>query len=131
MPFCPKCRYEYRREVSECPDCGVALVAQLPVVAEESEENEYSEKDWVAIARLTSPGYSEMVLEEFRAKGIPAVVLSETGLFGATGQMGLSLPLPGVGGYLVLVHRDFVEQANAEAELMLGEEWTKTKLPPR
>jgi hypothetical protein len=28
--FCPECRYEYRREFTECPDCNVALVHKLP-----------------------------------------------------------------------------------------------------
>lgn len=30
MPFCPKCHYEYQPEVTNCPDCGRALVAELP-----------------------------------------------------------------------------------------------------
>jgi hypothetical protein len=30
MPFCPKCRYEYRRGVRECPDCRIELVDALP-----------------------------------------------------------------------------------------------------
>jgi hypothetical protein len=29
MPFCPKCRYEYKPEIWECPDCGVRLVIKL------------------------------------------------------------------------------------------------------
>jgi hypothetical protein len=28
--FCPECRYEYRRGFTECPDCNVALVHELP-----------------------------------------------------------------------------------------------------
>jgi hypothetical protein len=27
--FCPKCRYEYKPDVTACPDCGAALVAEL------------------------------------------------------------------------------------------------------
>ena len=39
MPYCPKCRYEYRAEIEKCPDCDVALVDELspekpPVVAQ-------------------------------------------------------------------------------------------------
>jgi len=29
MPFCPQCRYEYQAGLQRCPDCGVALVAEL------------------------------------------------------------------------------------------------------
>ena len=28
--FCPKCRYEYVQGVTECPECGVPLVEELP-----------------------------------------------------------------------------------------------------
>jgi hypothetical protein len=28
--FCPKCKYEYVENVTECPDCRVALIEQLP-----------------------------------------------------------------------------------------------------
>jgi len=30
MPWCPNCRYEYRPEVKECPNCQVALSATEP-----------------------------------------------------------------------------------------------------
>jgi predicted amidophosphoribosyltransferase len=30
MPFCPKCRDEFRDWVKTCPDCRVDLVAKLP-----------------------------------------------------------------------------------------------------
>ena len=31
MPFCPKCRDEFQEWVKTCPDCHVALVAELPL----------------------------------------------------------------------------------------------------
>ena len=34
MPFCPKCRYEYRPEIKVCPDCGLKLKAKLQDEAE-------------------------------------------------------------------------------------------------
>jgi hypothetical protein len=30
MPYCPKCRDEFQDWVKTCPDCRVALVAELP-----------------------------------------------------------------------------------------------------
>lgn len=34
MPFCPECRCEFTDRVEVCPDCGVALVDNLPVQPE-------------------------------------------------------------------------------------------------
>ena len=31
MPWCPKCRYEYLPEISNCPECGTELLDQEPV----------------------------------------------------------------------------------------------------
>jgi hypothetical protein len=28
--FCPVCLYEYKEDVTKCPDCGSALVKELP-----------------------------------------------------------------------------------------------------
>ncbi len=42
--FCPKCRYEYREGIFNCPDCHVDLVEVLPdMQEEESEFTEYEE----------------------------------------------------------------------------------------
>lgn len=30
--FCPKCRFEYVDGIGECPDCGISLVAELPLL---------------------------------------------------------------------------------------------------
>ena len=129
MPFCPKCCYEYRWGVSICPDCQTALVEVLPESETEiPEDKEFNEKDWVALARLTSRGYSDMVVERLRESGIPAMVFSQAGYFGTTDQMSYSAARPGGGGFIIMVHRDFVAEANTQAELLLGEEWTKCKL---
>lgn len=36
MPWCPKCKYEYREGITKCADCDVELVDELPI--EEPEE---------------------------------------------------------------------------------------------
>jgi hypothetical protein len=47
MPYCPRCRFEYRAGVRRCPDCGAALVARLP-----AEPSLPQEPDLEAIALL-------------------------------------------------------------------------------
>lgn len=139
MPFCPKCRYEYLPTVSECPDCEVRLVAELPLEPEEPDElpeaHEPEESvemesydNWIPLARFTSTQYADMVLEALESKDIPAVLSDKTGYFGKTGQMGLSSSPPIAGAVTTLyVPEEFASDASQEARIILGEEWDKMK----
>jgi len=129
MPFCPKCRYEYNTGTSICPDCDEPLVDRLPDKSESDPNNTLADYDnWVCIGRLTSSIYANMINEVFREKEIPVVVLSGTGHFGQTGQMGASSFRPIDGAYSILVPEEYVEDADQEAEIILGEDWTKFRV---
>jgi hypothetical protein len=123
MPFCPRCRYEYRPEILSCPECGEALVDSLP---EEVPAAEY--QDWIPIARLTSQQLADMVVEGLQAKEIPAVVMSGVGYFGVSGTQGVSSFSPVGGGYTILVPREFAADADEEGAVILGEVWEKSKV---
>jgi len=124
VPFCPKCKYEYNPNVSVCPDCGEKLVDQLP----EERLEERPDQDWIPLVQLTSQQTAEMLRGALDAKGIPAVLRSGTGHFGITGQMGISSFRPIGGGYIIFVPVVFVEDANCEARVILGDDWEKVKL---
>ena len=126
MPFCPKCRYEYNPGVGVCPDCNEQLVSALPEEPARAEDEVYD--DWVQIGRLTSTQYAEMLIEALHAKDIPAILHSGSGHFGETGQMGLSSFRPVGGGYSLWVPRQFADDADQEAEVILGELWQKSRL---
>ncbi len=129
MPFCPKCRCEYREGFAVCSDCGEKLVAYLPEDVKPGQQNDKSDEiNWIPIARLTSYQYAEMVVEGLRSKDIPAIVRSGTGHFGITGQMGNFTFRPVGGGYVVLVSEELVADAIIEAEIILGDEWERTRL---
>jgi hypothetical protein len=128
MPYCPKCHSEFREGFTVCSDCGVSLVASLseellatPPAGDPAEE-------WVPLARLTSPQYAEMVQEALEAKGIPAVVLSSTGHFGQIGQMGFASYPPVGGAYTLMVAKDRRNDAECEAQTVLGETWEKVRI---
>ncbi len=128
MPFCPKCRYEYRPEISICPDCNEYLVASLPEKNVKNSEDDNEQYDnWVKIGHLTSQAYANMINDGLHSKNIPVVIISGAGHFGQTGQMGTSSFFPVGGGYFVLVPDQFVEDANHEAEIILGDEWTASR----
>ena len=130
MPFCPNCRYEYRPEISECPDCGERLVASLPLEPEAGDDRA-APYDWTPIARITSPQYGAMILETLRAKEIPAVLTDSSGHFSKIGAVGTSSfqPVAGVGTTL-LVPREYIDAAAGEAQAIFGEDWDQMKLIP-
>lgn len=129
MPFCPKCRCEFNPGIAKCPVCGKKLVPVLRSEANTGKSDEMNEKvEWIPLAYLTSSYYVEMIVEGLRAKNIPVVKYSQAGHFSHTGQMGMAAMNPGGGGYIILVPRDYVVEADKEAELMLGPEWEKSRL---
>jgi len=112
-----------------CPDCDEMLVASLPEETEEDTPNILEEYgDWVPLARLTSDQFGAMLVEGLRAKEIPAVIVSAAGHFGTTGQMGISAFRSVGGAYTLLVPREFVQDADQEAAIMLGDDWEKSKI---
>jgi len=129
MPFCPKCRYEYKEGIATCPDCDETLVASLPEETNTDTPNIMEAyDDWVPLARLTSDQFGVMLVEGLRAKEIPAVIVSAAGHFGVTGQMGISAFRSVGGAFTLLVPREFVHDADQEAAVMLGEDWEKAKI---
>jgi hypothetical protein len=129
MPFCPKCRYEYREGIVVCPDCDEKLVASLPEEFErDSLQEDETHKDWVQLARLNSYEYAQMVYEALRKKHIPAVILSGAGHFGQLGQLGPSSFRPVGGGYSLFVPNAFISEADREGEIILGDGWKKARL---
>lgn len=71
MPFCPDCGYEYKAEVTQCPDCGTALVNSLP-----QEEIVESDTKWVKLPSLPGRLYAEMLKEVLDKEGIPSIITS-------------------------------------------------------
>jgi len=67
VPFCPKCRFEYLPAVRRCPDCGSALVAELPP------EQEVEERQLDDVVLCTTSGEVEATLLRARltGEGIP------------------------------------------------------------
>jgi hypothetical protein len=124
VPFCPTCRLEYRHGFSRCPDCDCDLVAALEDIPDPSIEDpaENYAQDWVPIAQFATQSYAELIKGGLKSLDIPVTLLSGAGHFGQTGQMGTSAQ-PAGGAFLILVPAEHVENALAEGEAMLGEQW--------
>ena len=79
--FCPDCRSEYVADVTECSDCGTALVTELPRF-DDSEEP-------LKLARITGPTEAPMIEELLRHNGIESIIQGEksASVLPATGDL--------------------------------------------
>lgn len=71
MPFCPKCRYEYREGFDTCPDCDVKLVQKLP----EKPHVDLIDTELVVVARFMAAADAEMGRLKLNGHGIESVVM--------------------------------------------------------
>lgn len=130
MPFCPSCGYEYKENVLVCPDCDEKLVEKRPEKPQVQVAGEsYGEyRDWVPIVRLHSVAIGQMVYEALQNRDIPVVIKSGNRFFGQAFTGGTD-SLDPLGDVTVLyVPRKFVDDAVGEAEVILGDDWSKWKL---
>ncbi len=88
MPFCPRCRCEYIEGQTECADCSVTLVDELPSV--EPKTKDLDEARFVAFRSYPSRMHAEMVQEALANEGIPSVIRG-TELFGTVTGIGTAV----------------------------------------
>lgn len=79
MPYCPKCKYEYREGIVTCPDCDEALVTEL--------EEDAPDSNLVVVGTYLIAAEAEMAKLKLENHDIPAVVVGSltsqcTPLFG-------------------------------------------------
>lgn len=105
MRYCPFCRSEFENQVSQCPDCGVRLVENLPPV-DASADAPAEPVEEVPIRRFRSQLEAEMWAEILEGAGIPTVLVP---LGPGAGGFGVSVWVP----YEVRVREVDVERARA------------------
>jgi hypothetical protein len=71
MPFCPRCRDEFQDWAKTCPDCRVALVAELPL---EPAKSAKTEDEPILLASAPNEPEARMWAGILEDKGIPAMV---------------------------------------------------------
>lgn len=108
--YCPSCRGEYRPELSECPECGVELVAELPDADSEAEA------DLVRVFETADVSLLPVVKSVLRSAEIPFFTQGDEALgvlpVGRVGAGGIS-----AGGHglvaTILVDREHHDEARA------------------
>lgn len=71
MPFCPKCRSEYKEGMRICPECDVELVEELP-------EEEVEFVKWRVVRKLPNAMVGNMLKSLLESEGIRAEIRSLT-----------------------------------------------------
>ena len=69
MPYCPKCKYEYRPEITKCPDCGQLLVERLP--------DQGVPDNLVCVATCPFIGQAEIARLQLESAGITSYLQNE------------------------------------------------------
>ena len=70
--ICPKCEYEYVKDIKVCPDCDAELI---PV--EEFEGNLVHHSDWVVLFGCEMLYEAEMIKSNLEGANIEALVLNQ------------------------------------------------------
>ena len=85
MPYCPKCRYEYKPTIEICPDCGKKLVAELKqkkrkkvATLEISEEKALIEPKLKLLYVSRNLIYANFLKETLKRNGIPCLIKRES-----------------------------------------------------
>ena len=108
MPYCPKCGFEYEKDVDKCPDCGVPVVEKLP------EEKPPQEPNFVPLRNLPSRMYAQMLQEALKKEGIPSMIKSD--------DIAITFPSQGTTSavpVIILVPEKYAKRADEIADQML------------
>ena len=121
MPFCPKCRYEYKADVMLCPDCNVALVDHLEVQQTAAVRPDDS---WVVVGGVQSVIKAEIARGSLDSSNIPSVLMSSA--FNNIDGNGLDTNVDSrVEGNIIMVPREYKSEAELILETILGEEFVQ------
>lgn len=127
MAICPKCRYEYRPDVVVCPDCQETLVDSVapPVQAAAVSPDD----SWVVVGRVGNEYQSEMAKGSLDSGNIPSVILSSNfSTYGRGVGFASPLALSANDGIVVMVPREFKEEATLLLEGVLGDDFSPADL---
>ncbi len=114
--FCPACKTEWARGMSECPVCS----KEFP-----SDPADSPDANWVLLGYVGDPMSADYAREVLKSYEVPAVVISKSGFFGRAGLTLQSFYSPGAQLFEVSVPSDYLEEAAGIMDMILGDKWQK------
>jgi hypothetical protein len=120
LSYCPRCEYEYPVDVVTCPDCGERLV---PRISETFPAAVSPDDSWVLIGGVTSEVKARVARGSLDSNNIPSVFLpSKTNAVDQTAQLDTDRSLRKAGADLILVPKEFSDEAKLLLQAVLGDE---------
>ncbi len=125
MPYCPKCKYVFQSGIGICPDCEVPLVNHslagrgAAMVPDDS---------WVVVGGVIDREETQVAKGSLDSSNIPSMVLpSRIGWFGNEGASSRPRANDEDDGNLIMVPREYHEEAAAILDAVLGEDYFDTE----
>ncbi len=73
MPWCPKCKIEYREGYDYCADCGCALVKKQPLAPVDTEYTPEGDGDWEHLIFIYNETEADIVIGLLGTADIPTI----------------------------------------------------------
>ena len=121
MPYCPKCRIEYKAGVSVCPDCDETLVVSLSGDGLAPETPKGGDCEWKLLYCANARPAAEFLAGALESAGIKCVVKYRGGYFGRGVSYGLGA-ITGTADAEVWVSEEQFTEAEVIRRETVGEE---------
>jgi hypothetical protein len=120
MPYCPKCQYVFQAGIGICPDCDVPLVEHtLPPRGSAV----LPDNSWVVVGDIVDREETKLAKGSLDSSNIPSMVLpSRIGWLGHTKVADRAKDAESEEGNLIMVPREYQDEAAAILEAVLGED---------
>lgn len=120
MPYCPNCGFIYPAEIDNCPDCGDALVTELPGAVAAAMRPDDS---WVVVGGVRSEVKARLARGSLNSNNIPSVFMPSWPDSGAQLDLvNVDKALSGARADVILVPKEYGSEAKLILRAVLGDE---------
>ncbi len=122
--LCPKCKYEYREGLTECPDCNIPMIDR-PMASGGAAA--VPDNTWVEICAVTRGPESILVKGALDSSNIPSEIVPGEFSSRYPGAGDITDGIPSVSkGNILLVPEEFKETATVVIEAVLGDDFVES-----